>query len=633
MISRLRWWHPESDGAETNAASMSSDDVQIDQWSGWDHKSGATGETLGLPTWVTDDEDLRRLRSYGVASAYNETVARYVLPVDAVKKTELREQGEAPAIVARHAAATVGDDLTIRVEGAAADLPDEPPVPDEPVLGEAESEHGRRVRKRVFDAQIRQWEREAGETIDSWEEDAELQPLLRRREQYLRAWSTAADWEATVREEQLEMVVPLGDGLSVFHVNPGEAPTKTLWEPDTYFPVFENGEIVDKPSKVHLAYEYLDEKGNTWVRRVTYELVGLFAENELGEEFETVRDLPYSDSPVSVTCVMTDAHFKRDGKSGELKTPTRFEEVIDPATNTLVPADEVDLLIDFIPISFKTRTMAKRTHFGRPLLVRVAQLLDEIQSADTDTARAAALNGSPPMVAADLLVKSKNGRISLGPGVVLGGGKDAALSPLDMSANLTAGVEYCETLRDRLSGATATPPGLLGRPVQMNNATGVGWQMSFTPFMQEVATARMVLHPLLVEELQIVQKLAIVAKDPALDGDHRVYPAFCEFGSFMPNDLPALVKLITELAAQDLMEPKLAFRLLEGAGMDVGDIEQVVEAIRLRDTARASDLADVMGRKYAARWMGVPWQDGDDPDAVDDVNPPAPVLDLSGAVT
>ena len=601
---------------------MASDDIIIDQYSGFDHKTGGTGQSLGSPTWVTDIQDLRRLRAYLIAGAYMESVARHMVPDSSPKKKEWREHGDPAAVVARFAAAVLGDALTIRVPGADIQLPDTPPVMSPPVELDGDATP---VEKAGFDAHMRVWETQSLTKIEAWEADHEQQPGLIARQDYLRSWADRTRWEAQTREEQAELVVPLGDGVSVYKVDPESSPTRELWDPDSYFPVFIEGNVTEFPDKVHLAYEIERADSSRWVRRVTYELVA-FTEFEGATPSTSV---PYQDEPVTKTCLLTDAWFNlenAEGDIGDLESPNEFEQVWDGTA--WIDLDEHDLGIDFIPIIHKTPKSATRTHFGQGLLTRPAQLWDEIANSDTDSGRASALNGNPPMVASDLApAPDAKGTISLGPGKVLPGGKDAKLTALDMTNNLKAATDYSELLRDRVSGVMSIPGGLWGRPVDQGAvASGKAWLLSFTAFIQEIRDRRLTLDPKLRLEMKIVQRLAIVANDPKLFGDTTVYDAFVEFGSYMPTDLGELIEQITALAEQGLMEPGLCFRLLEAAGMEIGTVRLVVEQIQFRDTVRALDLQDIVGPEYAAEWLGAPTPE--EPESVDDQNPPEPIIDL-----
>lgn len=620
----------------------------VDLYAGFNHKFGRSAESL--PSWM-DDETKRRIEHYRIADALRRQVSRVTLPSDSPKRTDYRELGEAGMLAERRASAVIGDGVILRVPGADERLPDEPILPDEPEEPELEGVDRAiaRVRTRKYRAMLESYESLAETRISEWETAHLEQPLLRARQEALRNWADEQRLEAKLREMQGELVQPLGEAIVTLASVAGAWPDITVWEPDAYHPVFAGELLSEFPGKTHLAYEFDDVddngRGKRMIRRVTWELVTL-VDPESGEP--QTSDLAYRDEPTSTTCVYTDAYFEKDNRTtarvvhlDDLQRVARFGKYINEE-GAEVDADRVDLGVDFIPVVHVPRKLLSLTHFAPSMFVDAAQLLDTIAENDTDASRASGFTGAPPLVAKDVRLGTKDpdGVIRYRPGVIFQGGKDASVSKVDMGDSLGKLDEHGELLRDRLYAVLASPKALIGRESENNrDESGVARETAFTPFVQTIRDARLAAdakHRLL---LKFAQRMAIVSGAPDVADDSRVYDAEVELGSFMPNDVAHVIEQIVALAQSGLMVPELAFRWLTQVGVDVGDADLLIKALKSSDFDGAEALAAMLGRKYAARYLGIPF-DEDDPDLEDDgdVDPDAPpglpavVLNNTGGV-
>jgi len=593
-------------------------DLVLDYLSGFNHKSSMdeTNNLDGLVPFWSPQSERRRLRGYLTAYGYHETVARNWLPPasDDLKKI-WREWGDAPALSDRISAATLGDDITILVVGADDDLPDSPlllPEPPEPV-GDLSN-----VARRNLEARRRVWEAAAERAIGEWELAHTTQPRLRARQRDLRRWAHDQRFEAKLREAETELITPLGDAVFVLSVRPGEAPTVRIWEPDAYFPVFPDAELVDFPDKVHLAYEYLAPEPNgteerRWLRRVTYEIV----------EGDDEIVYPYRDAGQPVRshrqCIMSDGTWPLgdiSNRSGTLSGLDNLDESQAVWADSgefdddgePIPLRDFPLGIHFMPVVHAPSDLATLTHFGRSIYARWAQILDEIAQNDTASGRAADMTGLPILSVQEGRLDTKGqGKVTYEPGTILEG----KIAKIEMADALAALDARGKSLRRHLSSVAAVPEGILGQ-VQANQlASGISILLTFTPFRQLITRRRLARKPKVDLMLEFVQRLGIVSGHFT---DPNVYDASVEFGSYIPTDLSALVEIIVNLADRGLMTESLAMTLIQSAGLEMGDIEVLVAELQSRRVEDAAALVEIAGREYALRFLGINPADADEPD-------------------
>ncbi len=603
-------------------------DTIIDQYSGFDHKKAMTGQTAlgGIPSWVVDKQARRRLTASTIAKAYHENTARATFPASSEIAPYWREFGDAAAIADRVSAATIGDDLTFSVLGANDHLPAEPLIGAEPEMPEGSPSP---IVLRKYEARIRVWEAQAARAIDEWEARQMMQPRLLARQSWLREFARVRRFEALVRENEAELITPLGDGIMVFTAVKGEFPRVELFEPDAYHPVWpDDGSQPEFPTKLHLAYEFDVQRGSLserYLRRVTYELVDL-----VDDEGNPVERTTEYGTTSSTTCLLSDGMWKVGDQIHDLNrpgiddlSPSKAEwkdsDEVDELGNP-IPLDGFDLDIDFIPVVHFPSDLSTLTHFGRSVYLRIAQLLDAIAGNDTEGERSAALVGAPVIaMTGAMLDPDADGTIRYKAGQVITLGDKGGMDVLDMSGAVDSLGKRGRELQQRLSTVASVPEGVYGH-VQANQiVSGVAMLLTFTAFRQMVQRRRLAREPKLNLALKFVQRLAIVAGEPTIDGSD-VFETSVKFGAFMPSDVKLVVEVITQLADRGLMTETLAFTLLEVAGVELGDIDVIVAELRERDFEQAAVLMGVAGRRYAQRWLGI---DPDDPDVED----PEPVAD------
>lgn len=574
--------------------------------------SNRSGKGELAPTWVPDTE-WRRLTAYKILASYGLNVSRaffggeHVTVEDQAKR---REYGDADLLVDRIRAGVIGDEPEIVVGGADVDPPDEPdlpPLPEKPQTGgdsesgetepESEGDEGTAaeadLRSRIFEAQLARWRDQADEAFAEWESTWSELPRLQERQDWLREWADDEGYWSKLHEAEGD-AVELGDGVYTLAWSAKRGrPILTVYDPGFYFPVLDTMQVGDDyPTKIHIAWEYEGtgtELGKRFIRRLTWELV----ESE-------ARPLPWNTEASDVTCLFSDGTWQMENIG-----PNGLYDLSEAAatwaeTEDGVPANQVDLGIDFLPVIHVPNTPASRTHFGQSALLVVAQLLDDIHRSDTNVQAAADL-AAGPMVA--MFGAGGDSEVRVQPGTAFKLSKDGRMDVLDLSAGLISLMASNESLRDLLSVNGRVPKAVIGRIDASEAPSGIALALSFSPFAQLVGAFRMTREAKHALLLKFVQRLAQSGGELE-PGENP--PAKLAFGSFLPTDRTAVVDETTRLLKDRAISTQTAIAFLVAGGFSIEDARGEVDRIRYENPAAAKDVADALGSEdEAAKWMGV----------------------------
>ncbi len=596
-------------------------DIRIDEWSPLSHKLtvGDGGRNSPLvaslaPTWVPDDEK-RRINALTVLAAYIGNVARHFYDggddtTDADRDAR-REYGDAALMVRRVSDGVLGDTVTVAVDGADVDLPDTPDLPDRP---EPLDDDASDLDRRIHTVATARWETATAAAVDAWETAIVDNPVLRDREAWLRAWADRERFRLKLRAGE-RLTNGLGSAVYVMsRATAAGRPIVDLHEPGFYFEVWDDNDR-DYPSKIHLAWELERTEGTTktrWVRRITYELGPImpaldpdqpdgFARDEHdtirlrdGDRWDDrgiVRTYPWSsDEPSLVTCYKTDGTWplRSFGPNGlhDLSDDTA-EWAIDEAGH---PVRRLDLGIDFVPVV---------NIDDEPILLAIAQLLDDLHGLDTDVVDAAELAAHPLIHLAgadsnDLLVKAAT---------VLTTSEAGSMTVLDLTKSLSVLSDNVANLLDRMSVNGQIPAEVLGRVEAGDDVAGITVALRHAPYRSFIEGKRLARDSKWQLILKFVQRLAQLdgALPPGPNPVARVVP-----GSFLTSDLAAAVGNVCRLLEAGAISKTTGLGLLVQAGFKIGDISDELERIRHEDFAGAVLLAEALAsERPAADYLGV----------------------------
>ena len=393
---------------------------------------------------------------------------------------------------------------------------------------------------------------------------------------------------------EAQNIVPLGDGVMAFQWDERvRRPRMVLYDPDSYFPVLDGLDDGQWPEKVHIAWAYEEEQSDgsvqEWVRRITYELV----------ETETDWTPLYSDEPTDRVCLVSDGRWRID----QFDDRTINDLTAAAAVWTVNPQGEemrdLPLGIDFIPIVHIPNGFAELEHFGQSSLAVGVQALESLAQADTDSAKASELAGTPQIAVSGAAVPPT---LEMKKGIVWGLGENGSMDVIDQSAPLTALLDYIKSLQERCERILKVPAGVLGRNANREIRSGIALQISNFPYDQEVEKLRLTRAPKYQLALKMVQRIAI--QNGA--GPASVAPARVSFGSHLPSDLATSVANVNTLINARAISRATGLRMLIDSGLNLDDAVTELERIRSEDTGGAVEVANATGSvTAAANYLGI----------------------------
>jgi hypothetical protein len=553
----------------------------IDRWSHLDHRIGIRDHsTLGTaPGWLPQRE-WRRLTAYRYLDAVNKSSARWFIPADdEEERNAFLEFGDAFLFGDRIASGVVGNQIELTVDGAEHPPPSVPPVPDAPVEPETDDP----VDRASYEAQVQVRAFHSAIAIDEWKQQWAEYPTLVEAQRWLAEWAAAEHFAANVYEMEASNVVPLGDGIATFQWDSEVSrPTMNLWDPDAYFPVLDDLDDGRFPEKVHLAWEEEDDDGQVWVRRITYELVDWPAWNP-----------EYGNETANRMCLISDGRWKIEQFEDRTIEDLTVEAAEWKENLEGQEMNQLPLMLDFIPLLHFPNGFSKLQHFGQSSLAVGIQVLEQIAQADTDTAAAAELAGTPQVAVSGTNVA---GDLEIDPGTAWGLGEGGRMDVIDQSAPLMALIEYEKTLQERAERILKVPAGVLGRNANREIRSGIALQISNFPFDQEINKLRLSREPKYRLALKMVQRIAIQGGS----GPPLVAPARVAFGSHLPSDLVEATNNVALLVNAGAISRATGIRWLVDSGMAIDDATSEIARILSEDTAGALEVFNATGSQTAA---------------------------------
>jgi hypothetical protein len=518
----------------------------LDTWSTYDYKENFLGTRPPLLLpGWVGADNLRRLRAYGLLESYYSNSSRHWLE-DSSNKKDRREYGDPFVIVETTMTSLVGDEQHIVVEGALA-------------AGEEED-------KLAMEAQ---------EALDQWAEDEKFYMKMLESER---------------------QSVKYGDSIYILGWDEKkQRPRLNVYDPGFYFPVFDDMArgSEDYPTKVHIAYEFEKELPSgdckMMVRRITWELKTVEAYTT-SYGTQATENCLYQDMVIELAEI---------GKDIDTFSGRTYQWITEP----------VFMNVDFVPVVHVPNTVNLQGHFGKSVLSPVLQIIDDLQSTDTDVQAATATTGSPVIVITGRGTGAAE-QTTYGPGLIMYVGEgDAHI--MDTSTALTALMQSKDSLLERLSVNSRIPESLLGRVKPNEVPSGITLTLSFTP------------HSRMVKEMRLVreQKYSLLFKFVLrMFGFTDPPKARLSFGTFLPADKQEASTIVQQLLTSKAISLETAVQMLGDAGIPVEDWVEEIARIQSRDVDTANQLVTLTGDPNTGLdYMGLPNVDPDallpDPDA------------------
>lgn len=539
---------------EYREAFRSSKQFTVDLYSPLDYKhvlatDRSHGEGWMAPTWTGWHR--RRLQAYTVLQSYPSNVARMLQrvfnPKQLSAREEWREYGDPAVLLEEILSSTIGDQQSIAVVGA----------------DEYDKDKQNPEAKAAFELQ---------QELMQWAEDEQLVIKM-----------IQAEGDAS----------KFGDGVYGLGFDPVKKRVRLqVWDPGSYFPVIDEYNGLDFPTRVHIAYEIVDDDDNAdlKVRRITYDLRPV-------DEY----DVPWSDEKVSVACFLSDGIF------------TIKQENRDPDDLTIETAEwkqdsegeirDRNLRIDFIPIIHMPNTVAGPEHFGKSDLLNIVQLIDDIQSTDTDTAAAVGLTGGPMLALSGRNVGGT--KLELGPRQVLKLGENGRADMLSGAEGIAALDTHQDKQLERLSVNARIPAAKLGRIDPTKLDAGIIMTLSFGPLGSLVERKRLVRKPKYRLLFKFKQRFDAIEARARRETPRPILEADMVFGSYLPSDLGGMATIILQLVNAKLISVKTGQKMLQELGVPIEDLSEEQRDIERTDYEAANLLADLGAEDEAAKRLGV----------------------------
>jgi hypothetical protein len=512
--------------------------------------------------WVGDHA--RRLQAYRILAAIADNAGREYLTTDSrAVKDNLREYGDADLIVETILAALLGDDITIAVEGAEDFDPNaqgQQPAPTadgQPEAGSAST-----------DAEAQAAAKAAAELQD-----------------WLSDWAVQERLSMKVIENERN-AIKMGDGVYTLGWSADKERVRLrVFDPGFYFPVLDDGNEDDYPSRVHVAWELeTDVPARRKVRRITWELEDLPG--------GATQSLEWNDKPTRKTCYFTDATWTIDMAGGATVDDFSTGKAEYARAEDGTELKHVDLQIDFVPVVHVPNTVALLNHFGKSSLAIIAQALADLAAADTDLQASSATTGKPPLALSG--ASFENDKVTYNAGDVWQLGPDGKLTALDTSAQLAALMQYVDFLLKRISVNSRVPEAVMGRVKPSEVPSGVALALSFGPLESMVKQMRLVRFEKYQLVLKFAHRLALANGDATAPREFAA-PATLRFGSHLPSDQANAVQLVGDLLKVKAISLETAVLILITAGFPIEDANEEVRRIEERDFEGANQLLDATG--------------------------------------
>ena len=610
-------------------------ELVIDAWSAVSHKGPMDNSPRSrfegwTPSSWMGEEHRRRLTAYTIFAAYDQNVSReFLITSNDADRSDRREYGDAALVIDTVLAHVLGESQEVVVPGADAYDPElDEWEPGEPAEGE-DPEPDPRTPEQVAD-------------------NAAARALADRQE-FLRQW--ADDVHLPLRLTDTERnAVRSGDGVLLLGWNGRQQrPVPAVMDPGFYFPVLPDTlDSYDYPEKVHFAWELPAddfEDGKARVRRITYELRDLapIVDEDAAAAYDpdepeyddavfslppdtewatvdedgwvhrvVVRRYPWAqDEPSRRACFVTDATWKLDDLNDAANVDAFNLDgaafAFDDDGNVL---RDHDLGIDFLPVVHVPNTPPGGEHYGTSSLARVSQLLDDIQTADTDAESASSLTGSPIIgfsggsaTASDTLTGHRATTadpVEVTPGMFIRLGADGKLSTVDTSGNLKATRENVQALLDRLAVNSRLPAAVLGRVKPSEVPSGFAMQLSFGPLtsmIRQMRLVRSVKYPLMMKMVQrLYQANGVLPPGPTPRAE-------VQLGAFLPSDQAGVLTAVKDARSTTppMISLETAVAMLLEAGFPIDDVAEEISRIEGRDYEGAGTIVDATGDVDAAR--------------------------------
>ncbi|KOG10426.1 hypothetical protein [Streptomyces viridochromogenes] len=215
----------------------------------------------------------------------------------------------------------------------------------------------------------------------------------------------------------------------------------------------------------------------------------------------------------NVTCYLTDAEWLlEDLKRGQTLDRLPMDKAAFRVRPDGTELNRLDLVIDFVPVIHLTNTIPDAgEHWGRSVLARVLQGLDELAATDSDSSAASATTGTPIIgLAGARLPVDRLGRpekLKVEAGAVWQLGESGRMDALDTSPQLAELRARVEHLLDRIAANSRITAAGLGTLDAAEVPSGYAFKLALAPLDALVGMMRLAREHKYRLLLKFVQRL------------------------------------------------------------------------------------------------------------------------------
>ncbi|MFI0819810.1 hypothetical protein ACH4TX_27085 [Streptomyces sp. NPDC021098] len=259
-------------------------------------------------------------------------------------------------------------------------------------------------------------------------------------------------------------------------------------------------------------------------------------------------------------------------------------------------------MIDFVPVVHIANTIPDGgEHWGRSILARVLQALDELAATDSDGSVASATTGTPitGLAGARLPVDRATGRpqeLQVKAGAVWQLGDTGRMDALDTSPQLAELRARVDHLLERIAANSRVTAAGLGTLDATEVPSGYALKLALGPLDALIGMMRLAREHKYRLLFKMVQRLYQAGRAEGWTAGETL-PARLVWAPHTPTDRGAVLEEVVTAYGAGVLSLETAVAMLAEAGYPIEDASQEVERIR----AKAEQEAGVRMAEAAAR--------------------------------
>ncbi|MGW7664112.1 hypothetical protein, partial [Streptomyces sp. NPDC054756] len=296
----------------------------------------------------------------------------------------------------------------------------------------------------------------------------------------------------------------------------------------------------------------------------------------------------------NVTCYLTDAEWLlEDLKNGETLDRLPMDKARFRVRSDGTELNRLDLMIDFVPVVHIANTIPDGgEQWGRSILARVLQALDELAATDSDSSAASATTGTPiiGLAGARLPVDRATGKpqeLQVKAGAVWQLGETGRMDALDTSPQLAELRARVDHLLERIAANSRVTAAGLGTLEATEVPSGYALKLALGPLDALIGMMRLAREHKYRLLFKMVQRLYQAGRAEGWAAGETL-PARLAWAPHTPTDRSAVLEEVVKAYGAGVLSLETAVAMLLEAGYPIKDASQEVERIRVKAEQEAA---------------------------------------------